>query len=139
MNTITEPETKSIIAAPKIAAVDDPDFTSIDDPTLKWRPFVLAMLRVGRILTKDVWVAREIRAEQISRIMDKRIKEVGEFYKPGEIRQQFDYHNRFFSGGGIVVEGTELPYPYRSAPHFHFTFTKLNPPLNQAQPENTNL
>jgi hypothetical protein len=108
-------------AAPFLRA-DGPEFTSIDDPKLKWPPYVLAMLKLGRILTQKEHIKREVTAEQISRYFQK--YQLAR-YRPAEIRELFDCNNCYLVGGGIQVEGYQLSKPYRSFPHYKFTFTRL--------------
>lgn len=111
---------------------DQSIFISIDDPHLKWPPYTLAMLRIGRILTAKQDVRREIRAEYISKLMHKHRNQMPQLYTGLEIREQIRYLG-YLSGGGITVQVYELPYKYRSAPHYHFTFTKVYPEPAQIQ------
>lgn len=114
-------------------------FLSIDDPNLKWPPFHLAMLRAGRILTAKQDIRREIRAEYISKVMNKHSNQMPQLYSGLEIREQIQYLG-FLSGGGIIIEISELPFKYRSSPHYHFTFTKIyqsGPGQTQAESPST--
>jgi hypothetical protein len=114
------------------------NFQSLDDPTLHWPDFELAMLRIGRILTAKQDVRREIRAEYISKLMKKHRKEMPWVYTGREIREKFQPLG-YLAGGGIQIEISELPFKYRGAPHYHFTFTKFYLREPQSQVQETNL
>lgn len=103
----------------------DPEFTSIDDPNLNWPPFVLAMLRLGRILTQKEHIRRELTAQQVSRLMERHRLEVHRVYRPLEIRENFEYYGCYIVGGGVKVEGYELSISYKNFRHYHFTFTRI--------------
>ena len=112
---------------------DDPEFASIDGPDVKLPDFLLSMLRLGQILTKKVWVKRELTAAQISRLMQRHRSKVGVVYTGKEIRDNFEYHLCCFTGGGIRVEGDEYDRPLRGPGHYLFTFTRLDRSRSQAQ------
>ena len=119
-------EASAIKLAPT-QAVEDPDFTSIDDPNIKWPPFMLSMLRVGRILLKNVNTRHDVTAQQISRVMERHHSEVGTLYKPLEIRELIGNYCCLIVGGGIQVEAQKLDLsgPSKRCPYYRFTFTKI--------------
>ena len=104
----------------------DLNFISIDDPKLKWPCFVLAMLRVGRILTAKESVAREVTAQRVSRVMQRHHTNMPYVYQPKEIRENFKYYGSYLCGGGIQIEWYELPEERDGSPiWYHFTFSRI--------------
>ena len=126
MNPLLNPEAGEIKLA-TTQPTEDPSFTSIDDPNIKWPPFMLSMLRVGRILLKNVNTRHDVTAQQISRTMERHKSEVGMVYKALEIRQLIGNYCCLIIGGGIQVEAEKLDLsgPSKGCPYFRFTFTKL--------------
>ena len=126
MNPLPNPDTSEINPA-TTQPTEDHNFISIDDPNIKWPPFMLSMLRVGRILLKSVNARHDVTAEQISRTMERHKHEVGMVYKALEIRQLIGNYCCHFTGGGIQIEAEELHYstPCTRCPYYRFTFTKL--------------
>ena len=126
MNPLLNPEASEIKLATTQPA-EDHNFISIDDPNINWPPFMLSMLRVGRILLKNVNARHDVTAEQISRTMERHKHEVGMVYKALEIRQLIKNYCCLIIGGGIQIEAEELHYstPSTRCPYYRFTFTKL--------------
>lgn len=111
------------------------EFISIDDPNLNWPPFVLSMLKVGRILTKKEAERFEITAAQVSRCMQSHINEIKNVYRGREIRMLFGYYGGYLVGGGIKIEAQEY-YPNNSTvKHYHFSFTRLYRPEELIAPK----
>ena len=101
----------------------DPQFFSLDGD-VKLPQFIVAMLRVGQILTAKESIVREVTAEQISKIMNRNRNTIPCF-RPREIRESWEYYHCYQEGGGVQIEGYELPFAYRGPRHYHFTFSKL--------------
>jgi hypothetical protein len=99
--------------------------------------FIVAMLRVGKLLTANSWEVREVTAKRISRIMERHKNDMPWIYKPKEICEKWEYYNCYIEGDGMKIEGAEVPIKYRSVPHYQFTFTKYPPAPtpNQAETE----
>ena len=114
---------------------DKAEWVSIDDPNLKWRPFILSMLRIGRILTKRENRRTGITGAQISRLMNKHRSELPDVYTGREIRDQFEYYGCWLVGGGIQISGDEMPVPYRGPKQYYFTIERLQPPEAPSQIE----
>ena len=111
---------------------------------------MLSMLRVGRILLKKENVRFDIRANQISRTMQRHYRKIGQVYTAREIRELIGNYCCYFCGGGIQVEAQSIePYTLtKRGPDYTFTFTKLFRPdptesggqtVNQVNEQPTNL
>lgn len=105
----------------------DPDFASIDGPIVhRSQRFPFTILRIGRILTKQDWVVREVTLSRLSRLMKKHGPELPAYYSPRQIHDELYQFGGEIRGGGMVVEWLELGRrSRRSVPDYHFTFTRL--------------
>ncbi len=110
--------------------LEDLDFLSIDGKILHWsEKFRISMLRVGRVLLKNDSEVINVSAARISRIMTKHRNEIPAEYTGLEIREQVHLRIGEFTGGGIRVGWSEdRDKPYRSVPHFDFTFSRIYRP-----------
>jgi hypothetical protein len=115
------------------------DFRSIDGPITHWsQRFPIAMLRVGRILLKNDDEVMNVPAEKISGLMAKHSNEIPE-YSGMEIRDHVHLLCGEIRGGGIRVEWTQdSNRPYRSIPHYDFTFSRISRPEDYEKPEMPN-
>lgn len=119
----------------------EPDFIDlcsylIDGPINDWRQrFPIAMLRVGRILLKKTGEVMNISETRVSRLMAKHRNEIPG-YSPLQIREELHKFPGEIRGGGIKIEWTEnLHKPYRSVPHYDFTFSRIYRPEDYLKPE----
>ena len=117
----------------------DPDFYSIDGPVQDWtQKFPISMLRIGRIILKNDSEVMNVSAAKISRLMAKHRNELPGEYTALQIREElYKYHGEI-RGGGVKIEWSENPYkPYRTAPHYTFSFSRIYRPeeLDISEPE----
>jgi hypothetical protein len=114
----------------------DPDFYSIDGPVMDWsQRFPIAMLRVGRLLLKNGSEVMGVSETRVSKLMAKHRNEIPE-YGPLQIREELHKWGGEIRGGGIKIEWAEnLHKPYRSVPHFDFTFSRILRPEDYKKPE----
>lgn len=110
--------------------LEDLDFLSIDGKILHWsEKFRISMLRIGRILLKNDSEVLRVSAERVSKLMTKHRNEIPAEYTGLEIREQVHLRIGEFTGGGIRVGWSEdRDKPYRSVPHFDFTFSRIYRP-----------
>ena len=111
----------------------------IDGLIKDWRQrFPIAMLRVGRILLKNTGEVMNVPETRVSRLMTKHRNEIPEF-TPLQIREELHKYGGEIRGGGIRIEWMEnLHKPYRSVPHYDFTFSRILRPEDYMKPEALN-
>jgi hypothetical protein len=127
-NTIhsdNNPETPSTLPT-----LEDLDFLPIDGKVLHWsEKFRISMLRIGRILLKKDAEVLRVSAERVSKLMTKHRNEIPAEYTGLEIREQVHLRIGEFTGGGVRVGWSEdRDKPYRSVPHYDFTFSRIYRP-----------
>jgi hypothetical protein len=83
------------------------DFCSIDGD-VKLPIFMLTLLRLGRILLKDEHSVREVMDTKVCKLLVKYQQEIRNVYRPKELREQLDYYQPDFRGGGVKAEWAEI-------------------------------
>jgi hypothetical protein len=138
MNTTTNSETEPV-TIDQPSTLPDLDFCSIDGLVQDWRQrFPVSMLRVGRILLKNTNEVMGVSEARVSKLMARHRPEISE-YTPLQIREELYECGGEIRGGGIKIEWMEnLHKPYRSVPHYDFTFSRILRPEDYLKPEALN-
>lgn len=123
-------------------STDDRDFCSLDDDK-GWSPFMIALLRLGAILTKDGDSVREMMDTKVCKLLSKYRNQIHHIFRPKELRNLLEYECPEIRGGGVKVEWIDITYENRPrAPkRYYFNFDRIYRPeevmTNEKQPSPT--